>query len=107
MKEMKDAIAEHRAAKSAAVKAWTEDLKNGDPGAKRGFARWCEQNDPSVKALEETMRTKTALFNACENSDGSAARLTIFQTRVQQAVIGAEKNPGSVPRRSTASIRPS
>ncbi|KAK4094573.1 hypothetical protein PCL_09799 [Purpureocillium lilacinum] len=93
-KEMTDAIAELRVAKSAALKAYNEDVKNGITAKGQGFPKWCEQNDPSIKALEETMRTKSALFDACQNGDGVASNLNTFRNRVNDAALGAGQNPG-------------
>lgn len=93
---MTDAIAELRVAKSAALKAYNEDVKNGITAKGQGFPKWCEQNDPSIKALEETMRTKSALFDACQNGDGVASNLNTFRNRVNDAALGAGQNPGLV-----------
>jgi len=96
---MRAAVKKHDDAYSAALERYNERVKKGDPTAKEmTFAVWCELNDPSVKALEDEMRTKTALFDVCVSGDGRPERSQVLYQRLSDAFLGVPNKPGLVQR---------
>ncbi|KAL3958573.1 hypothetical protein ACCO45_006735 [Purpureocillium lilacinum] len=94
--EMDEARKKHDDAYDAAWKKYNERKKNGDPTAtSTAFLAWCDLNDPGVKALEDDMRTKTAVFHVFTSGDGRFAHSDACYSRLSDAMNYMPNKPGS------------
>lgn len=103
--DMETAIAMHSNARAVALKAYKESVESGDPAAQDvGFPIWCDRNFPNVQALEENMRTTTAIFEAYTSGDGKPALTDTFYRNLTRAVTCVPAQPGLVQTGSTTSL---